>query len=392
MKKFLITFVSALLLFGLLVPCAVMAEMDNFIDGIGEINCPKATPTIDGSVVEGEGWSGAQYFDKTNTDGAWGGQEVRWSGNLYRAYDDTNLYIAAEINVPEVIISTSEDYRDLPHERGNQPGWDGDTFILSLDPLYVLLDEGMANDPAPWYIFGIFEGNVIRTYRANVNDGEITDLVKAAGELTDYGWKLEVAIPWEVICKDVTDICFGFYELTPEEILKDGNVITMSMIYYDRGYNEEMEDIVTYSRYVSIAKTLPDGSSGTLSSAWILQAHGIFLKLEDNSAGEEGGNDNNNENNNGSTNGNTNTNSNGQAQNGSDTTASGTPSDSKNPSNGSSNNSSGKSTGGKGSTTKAQGTSSATGGVAAQTFDIGIAVALGALAVSGVGVYKSRKR
>ena len=117
MKRIFAALICVLMFAAMLVP--VMAEEDNFLGEIGEIPCPYGTPAIDGTIDASEGWSGAQYIDKTNTDGAWGGEDVLITGNIYRAYDDTCLYIAADINIPELSLSEGEDWIEGAGETGN---------------------------------------------------------------------------------------------------------------------------------------------------------------------------------------------------------------------------------------------------------------------------------
>lgn len=368
---------------------------EDFEHEIGNVPCPNATPTVDGNIASGEGWSSAVYYDKTNVDGGWGGEPVDVSGNLYSAYDDTYFYIAAEIAIPELGICEGEDWIEDGTTVGDLPGWDGDVFVLSMDPLQELLWAGFANDPAPWYCFGIFEGGEVRTYRTHVNDMEISDIVSAAGAITADGWRFEAAIPWETICEDIATISYGDVELTPEDILVKDNKVSAAMIYYDRRHDPEAEERITYSRYVSIATTLPDGTPGIMATPWKLQAHGIYFiigepKSEQGPVTDDPATD---------------TTAKPNDQPGNDTTASTGENNTQNGNNDSAqNNATGtdKATDNSGSktttnknaavTTKKQNSSSVTGSDAAQTLDIGIAVALGALAASAIGIGVTKKR
>lgn len=281
MKKLFIVIFAALML--ALSGAQVLAfEVDweeDFVGEIGKISLPEASPTVDGVISEDEGWSEPKYFDKTNTEGAWGGQDVDVFGDLYRAYDADYLYIAANINIPEYSLCEGEDWIE-GGDRGDLPGWDGDVFILSLDPMQALLNEGFGTDPAAWYCIGLFDGGVVRTYRTHLNDKEITDLVLAKGNVTEGGWMFEAAIPWKTICDDVAELSQGFAEFEPEDILKKGNIISASMIYYDRRYDPEAEQRITHSRYVTVATEFPDGTPGVMGTPWTIQAHGIFLEVD----------------------------------------------------------------------------------------------------------------
>ncbi len=378
MKRIFAAIICVVMFAVLLVP--VMAEEDNFLGEIGEIPCPYGTPSIDGTIDASEGWSGAQYFDKTNTDGAWGGEEVVITGNIYRAYDDKNLYIAADINIPELSLSEGEDWIEGEGETGNRPGWDGDVFVYTLDPLSEFVNLGFASDPGVWYCFGIFEGNVIRVYRTHVNDGEVSDVIKSAGAVTDGGWRLEAAIPWETICKDVEDLSYGDIVLTPADIVKAGSKISSEMIYYDRVYDPEATERITGSRYATICTTCADGTPGPSATPWMLKCYGMHFMLEAKPAAEET-----------TTAADTTT-----AATGNDTTTAAEVTEVVTDNKGNA------VTDDKGnkvtqkvtvkSTTKKATTGTSTGGNAAQTFDIGVAIAAGMLAVSGIGFVATKKR
>lgn len=372
-----------LMLSALLLPMAVSADTtldDNFVDEVGEIDCPYGTPTVDGVINADEGWSAAKYINKENTDGCWGGEEVVITGNIYRAWDENNLYIAADISVPEYTICTGEDDIETDGVTGNKPGWNGDVFVYSVDPLQALLNEGFNNDAAPWYCFGLFEDGSIRTYRTHHNDAEITEQIPGKGAVTETGWRFEVALPWTLLCTDVEEYSFGDASITPEITAKAGNKISGAMIYYDRVFDPEQNGMITGSRYVTIAKTLPDGTPGVMCSGWILQAHGMHFMLsggpvvdDDSVNGNEGGGsgtNGDNGNNGGTDTNNTNPGTNTNTNNNTNTnTNTNTNNNTGKPSTGAPNN-----------------------GNAAQTYDIAMAVAIGALAVSGIGIVVARKR
>lgn len=264
--------------------------VDPFVDGIGDISLPKGSPTIDGDICEGEGWSAAALIDKTNTDGAWGGEEVRCSMAFYRCWDEDGLYFAADIAaqfLPEnyldagckdIILSTGRDDIDSDKE-STVAGWNGDVFMLALDANDALLDAGLAKEAPAWYCIGIFEGNVLRMYREQINEGEITDQVAIYGSLTESGWKFEAFIPWEIIIKDLNDK--GEISLKKEDVVKDGSRFTTGVIYQDRMYDGEGCENATYSRYITIGKVLRDGSDGTLSPGWCLYCYGMFMNMVD---------------------------------------------------------------------------------------------------------------
>ncbi len=375
MKKLFSVLICVLMLCGMLLPVAA-DEAEDFQAEIGTIDCPFGAPAIDGNITEGEGWSAAQPINKANTDGGWGAIPVEVEGSLWRAYDSEYLYIAAEIILPEISLCEEEDWID-GDDVGNRPGWDGDVFVFTLDPLNKLRDVGFLSDTSVWYCFGIFEGDVIRTYRTHVNEGEVTDIISARGKLTDGGWLFEAAIPWETVCRDVEDISYGDVTLTPEEIVAQGNEVTCAMIYYDRRYDNEACERITYHRYVTIATTCVDGTSGIMATPWKINAYGIHLNLGALPTAED-------------------TTTAADTTAGSDTTTAAEVTEVVTDGKGNA------VTDDKGnkvtqkvttkSTTKKATTGATTGGNAAQTFDIGAAMAVGVLAVSGIGFVAAKKR
>lgn len=364
MKRLSVFLIAALML--ILTALPVFANEygweEDFEGEIGQISLPEGTPTIDGVIDASEGWSEPKHFDKTNVEGAWGGQTVDLSGELYRAYDDEYFYVAADINIPEYSLCEGKDWIE-GNDEGDLPGWDGDVFILSLDPMQALLTEGFGTDPAAWYCIGLFDGGVVRTYRTHINDGEITDEIPAKGNVTADGWMFEAAIPWETICRDVDEVSFGYVSITPEDIVKEGNIIAASVIYYDRRFDPEAEQRITHSRYVTVATVFPDGTPGVMGTPWTIQAHGIFFILD---ASENAVTDD-------ITSGDTDT----------IESVSG-PADSTEPSV--------SEVGVSKPGTSKPNSSPSFGSSAAQTLDIGIAVAIGAVAASGIGVACFKKK
>ncbi len=372
MKRFMSALICAVMILAMFIPVTA-DEAENFLGEIGQILCPYGTPNIDGNIDASEGWSEAQYIDKTNTDGAWGGEEVVITGNIYRAYDEKNIYIAADISIPEFSLCEGEDWIDGNLETGNKPGWDGDVFVFTMDPLKSLVGSGMANDAGVWYCFGLFEGNAVRVYRTHANDGEVTDIISANGTTTATGWKLEAAIPWETVCSDLDALSYGDVALTPEDIVKEGNIISSAMLYYDRVFDPEAGERITGSRYATICTTCPDGLPGTTATPWLCKTYGMFLELGAAKKTEDSSSDNTAD------------------SSSSDNDETEVVTDEKGQA----------VTDNKGNkvtqkvnktTTKKASTGSSTGGNAAQTFDIGVAMAIGALAVSGIGISVTKKR
>ncbi len=354
------------------------------------------TPVIDGVINEDEGWSVSALMNFDTLGFYWRQQPLTTDGNVRFAWDDDNLYYCANIveglsavretdgrvyeeGYNQFVYSTGEDWIDMDY------GFDGDVFCLIIDPLGTMLyDAGFVGneDYTPWYLIGLFEGDVAKMHREKINVGDITDQVQVKGHKTEKGWCFEAAIPWDMILKDVEDISFGECVVTKEQVLTHGALVRAGAMYQDRFIDPESGEVATWGRYLTAPTDLINGWQGQDSSGPNVLTLGINLYItrtgfEDTTVTTD----------------NTTTDPTGTEQQATDTVLdeqgnvvtddSGNPVTQKSPKN---TNNNGK------STTKAANKGSTTGETSAQTFDIGIAVALGALVTSGVGFVASRKR
>ena len=380
------------------------------------ITVPTGTPTVDGSVTNNEGWSTAALMNAETCGYFWRQNPLTSDGNILFAVDETGFYFAGkikenlhavnELTGEEVIdtnyfvYSTGEDWIDVDSaDPTSHYGYDGDVFGLLLDPLGGLLSAGFNNDYTPWYLVGLFEGDQAKMYRQKVSVGDITDQVKVAGKKTSDGWEFEAMIPWEIIIKDIEDISYGDVVLTKEELIADGAQYKCAGMYQDRFDDPEAGEVATWGRYITVPTTQLDGTAGHMGKGDVVQSCGITLNISNTLKGPEAD----------------------------DTTA--TPDDTTTATPGGDDNTSAETetafvevTDDKGNvvtdasgnkvtqkvtvkvtskattkatakaTTKKATTGTTTGGNAAQTFDIGIAVALGALATSGIGFVATKKR
>ena len=163
---------------------------------VGSLVAKNNTPTIDGNISTGEGWSDAKVIDYTNMPTLWASSSrCIIKGNVYFAWDTNGLYVAADIADPTMVLSKGED--EANEEGMNEYGYDGDVFVLGIDPLASCFDAGMVSneDFTAWYCMSILEGGAFKVYRSHANDAEITDTVKGAAKTTTTGWALECMIP-----------------------------------------------------------------------------------------------------------------------------------------------------------------------------------------------------
>ncbi|MBQ4601296.1 MAG: S-layer homology domain-containing protein [Clostridia bacterium] len=239
-------------------------------DGIepnGPISVMKADPLIDGMPKTNEGWSDPAVMKDSTLGYMLNDTEAGFYADTYFAVSDRGFYFAANIlegvgsydpddsydsegkNV--FVPSTDEDDPSL-YDEFEGTGWNGDTFMLTLDPLGRMLESGFVYDHAPRYAVSLFEDGSVRMYREMVSEGEITDKVRLVGKRTDYGWCFEACIPWEIITEDIYNISFWEVALEKKQILKTGSLIRASAIYCDR-YIDSEGNIADLNHYVTAA-------------------------------------------------------------------------------------------------------------------------------------------
>ncbi|MBR6514491.1 MAG: hypothetical protein IKT46_06630 [Clostridia bacterium] len=349
------------------------------------ITFTKTTPTVDGTINGDEGWSTSALMNAETLGYYWHQNPLTMDGNVKFAWDEENFYYCADIveglsavreadgfvyeeGSNQFNYSTGEDWIDVDT---NDPtlhyGYDGDVFGLMIDPLNIFIEYGFTGnqDYTPWYLIGLFEGDVAKMYRQKVNAGDITDQVKVEGKKTDKGWCFEAAIPWDIIIKDVEDITYSECIINKADLFKDGAVIKTSCIYQDRFIDEEAGEVATFGRYITAPTTLADGNPGHAGSGDNAMSCGITLNVSNPAS------------------------SNDDSATGDDTEF--VTDESGNAVTDASGNKVTQKATSK-TTTKKATTGTTTGGNAAQTFDMGIAIAVGALAVSGIGLVASKKR
>ena len=448
MKKLAIL-LCVVLCVAMMLPLSVSAASWR-VDENPVINAPKGTPTIDGNITANEGWSGSAWLNEMSAVGAWSTNPLTGTIEFNFAYTDTGLYFAA--NVVEVgsaymvryydadgntdydavfvdpnagsytcteggypshtTDGDSIDYYLIDNNTTSAPagvvpkncftytfsgnsfqvstgedeidehyGFNGDTIGFCIDLLGAWEADGFLGntDYLPMYNMGIFADGSVKVARSHYNNADITVECKTAGTLTADGAVFEVMIPWDIIITDHNDygaIMGLSTEATLEEVTAEGAMHRATINWQDRFYDDEAEMIDTWGRFIT---TCAQTAAGTPGHELDVASFGLKLQM----GGESGtpvvtdpaaddttvpaGDDT-------------------TAPAGDDTTAKGDDTTKK-----------ADDTTKKGvTTTKApttnKNTTSTNKDTATQTFDAGIAVALGALATSALGVVYSKKR
>lgn len=267
------------------------------------IDLPNATPTVDGNIDTAEGWSSVAKMNYDTLGFFWHVNPLTMEGDIRFAWDEENFYYCADIidgyetyheitgelipaGTNSFIYSTGIDTIDSNED--TTYGYNGDIFGMMLDPLGEFINYGYTgnSDFTPWYLVGLFEGDVAKMYRGKINTGDITDQVQVAGHATEDGWCFEAAIPWDMIFTDIEDISFGEISLEKAEVLADGAHIRAAGMYMDRFYDDEAEEVATWGRFVTAPTIMADGNTGNGSSGDNALTLGINLYVSSGAAVE----------------------------------------------------------------------------------------------------------
>ncbi len=387
MKKIIAVLLALLMI--ALMSVQIMAGPEGIIEN-APIDMPKSTPTIDGNITAAEGWSSEAKMDYDTLGFFWHVNPLTFKGAVKFAYDDEYFYYAADLTdglettheitgevIPagtnEFIYSTGTDDIDLKDD-GTAFGYNGDVFGMLIDPMNTFIDNGYTGneDNTPWYMIGLFEGDVAKMYREKVNAGDITDRVKVAGHKTSYGWCLEAGIPWDMMIEDIEAISFGDCVVDKEELLANKSLIRAGAMYHDRFNDPEAGEVATWGSFVTVPTTMADGTPGHMGSGTNAKSLGLTLYLENKSTAP--------------------------VTTAPDTTTAPvtedtevvTDTDGKAVTDEKGNKVTQKAT--AKTTTKKSATGSSTGGNAAQTFDMGIAAAIGGVVIAVIAFVFVKKK
>ncbi|MBQ7499939.1 MAG: hypothetical protein IJT91_03500 [Clostridia bacterium] len=305
--KLLTIFVTAVMLIGMLSVFS-SAELDVRRDafttvigtpsenGLGLCVANNNTPTLDGSITDGEGWSTPYVFNNTNMNqGFWSPQTACViSGTLRFAWDTTNLYIAADIADPSYIMSTG-DGTDL--DDGDFL-YNGDVFVFTIDPMVACLNSGMTqSDYNMWYYISNHENSF--SCKSMLHEGSPSDKdYQGAVKTTDAGWAFECGIPWSDIVEDTQNASLSsagsdIVEVQADEVAVKDVVSDCAIIYMDRAKfggefsqlssDQSLDEGTVFSvgKLASTPVTLRDGMAPSNYSDVFIKSYGIRLALGD---------------------------------------------------------------------------------------------------------------
>ncbi len=290
--KIIRSFLCIALTLAMLIPVSVFAGPLDYITQNDPVATPEASPEIDGVISDTDGWSAPASLKegmvKYLMDYA---QPCATDADIYFAYDEGGLYFAADIteiedigDVPNTFAySTEEDYLDLDsNSHENIVGYNGDVFILALDPLGLYEQNGYiaATDYTVWYCVGLFEGDEAKMFRTRANAGEVTEGLSISGKRTDYGWSFEAYLSWEMIIDDMEAYTYGRATCTVEELTRGGAQFRSAAIYMDRTDDPELGEVNTRGAYMTACSVMHDGSPSHMMKGHFALLYGLDFYIE----------------------------------------------------------------------------------------------------------------
>ena len=309
---------AVLLALALMLPLfgiAVTAN-DDFRKEVGAVDVNRATPDIDGIIKKDEGWGSATHIDKSNYSTAWTSMRTyEWNCDSYFAYDENGLYFALDINDDfeltdenfgadgvRTVGTVISDPDDDSYADADIASFNGDTFIITLDPLNYFINNSTPHTKqfTARYSVGITEDGAVLDRR--IYDGDKESFVRydisssyVNGRLTENGWQFELFISFEDIASDCEILSDGQWIPDAEELgaastgeiydergfadRKNGNTwYSADYIYVDRYIDEDSLETETWQRYCTVA-TYVNGYSGDSTDGISNACDGIYMKL-----------------------------------------------------------------------------------------------------------------
>lgn len=146
------------------------------------------TPTLDGVINDGE-WDKANAIDMTEDNCAlWAGDAINNAIYFYYSWDDTGLYLAADVADASVVYCDSTVPGDV---------YAKDAFQVALDPAGLIGNDGGGG--GMFYSIGpATDGTLAAVYHPYGGAATEFDYTGAYSK-TDAGWQFEMIIPWTSI-------------------------------------------------------------------------------------------------------------------------------------------------------------------------------------------------
>lgn len=298
MKKMRILSVLMLVVFMLSSLSVAAYNLEDYLpcdSEVGSAVVKNSTPTVDGSVSTAEGYSDPVVLNYRNMHGLWSASSrCIITADVHFAWDETGLYVGANIVDPTLLLSTGED--DVDNDGENVYGWNGDVFIFAIDPMSACYDIGMSftGDRTAWYAMSIGEGDKFMCYASNLGGGsaDITKKVTGAAKKTsDTSYTVECLLPWKLILDDISTVSYGDVDLKVSEVAKSGVFSKSMVMYMDRAIateetmifsTQELEEgqVFTLARSVTVPLIHADGNDRNTGGESI-RSYGIWMMTAD---------------------------------------------------------------------------------------------------------------
>ena len=181
MKKILTGVLAVSLLASLAISASALEDEERT-----DVTVYYNTPTIDGTINNGE-WDQANALDVTADNAMlWGGDEINNLVYFYYSWDEQGLYLAADVSDTDVCMPA--DISEV---------YNLDAFQIAIDPAGLIGDD--AGGGAMFYSIGpMKDGNLGAVYHPY---GRAPEEFEYSGvySITDRGWQFEMIIPWSSI-------------------------------------------------------------------------------------------------------------------------------------------------------------------------------------------------
>lgn len=309
MKK--IFFALAVFLLLTLLCVGVSADTcgyDRYKAPVGEMQMKYATPSIDGNITALEGWGKAAdmngetlvpVYDRVEQRG-----EACPTGTIRYAFDENNLYFAADIKDENYIYCTGyfkddsiiHDFiLDMPqNEDGSFKtqngslllvtdkisffGYDGDVLSLAFNWNNELITKcGMLTEFPAFIDFGLFEDGHIGVMQTVYGEKDLTGTVTAKGKRTADGWCFEAAVPWSVIAENFDLTSVGEVQFDYAKATEIGAQNKACVFLSDRFYDPEYDEITTKNLFATYSKYTARGALPFYSGKVEIGLFGIDL-------------------------------------------------------------------------------------------------------------------
>ncbi len=255
----------------MLLPTFVFGYHNGIVEN-DPVSMPKASPAIDGSIEDTGAWSDPAYLNDPTLGHFWATRPLTFTAEAYFAYDDSNLYFAADIHDNDAdsgfVPTTGYDNVDDDY------GFNGDVMTLMLDALGVF--ERSSYQSTPWYHVGIYSDGRVGVYRTKGNNGDITSSCSTAGTRTEDGWRFEVSIPWSLIVSDVSKASSNKLSATQAKLATVGSVSRAACMYMDRYYTAN-GTVSTWGRFITVCDKAYDGTVGVDTGGVNAKTYGLTL-------------------------------------------------------------------------------------------------------------------